>query len=85
MNHPGIFGAHPDLRSGRTDPASDALFSSQPATRRPPAIASTLGVGWTLEELDQRFRSFIDECEHVEGQSRYTLLSYCSATIRFPG
>lgn len=76
MNHPGIFGAHPDRRSGRTDPAPDALFSSQPATRRPPAIASTLGVGWTLEELDQRFRSFIDECEHVEGQSRYTLLSY---------
>lgn len=78
MIHPGIFGAHPDR------PIDGAASSKAAAPRRHDSAGTAphrnadvpTRVDWTLDDLDRRFYSFVEECQHVDGQSPYTLRSY---------
>jgi site-specific recombinase XerD len=56
----------------------DAPYAPWPQARhdRPTVDAPVVRVDWTLDDLDQRFHSFVEDCQHVQGQSSYTLHSY---------
>jgi integrase len=78
MIHPGIFGTHSSRAPERLDLLPDAFITTaSPLAQPPPADTSPpIAVGWSLDDLDRRFYAFVEDCQHVQGQSIHSLHSY---------
>lgn len=82
MLQPDFPGAHPDFGPQGAGPSLDALV---PRGRRTSKAARGQApfVHWSIDDLDEQARRFVEDCRLVEGQSPYTLGSYRVAYSNF--